>query len=71
MTTGKDIPREVAMKLCDEIRAENKRKRFSIGRLQCWGCYQWARGDTEKLCLSSKEGCNLVNNRYKLRQGHQ
>jgi len=71
MTTGKDIPREVAVKLCDEIRAENKRKWFSLGRLQCWGCYTWARGDMEKLCLSSKEGCNLVNNQYKLRQGYK
>jgi hypothetical protein len=71
MTTGKDIPREVAIKLCDGIRAENKRKRFSTGKLQCWGCYTWARGDMEKLCLSTKGGCNLVNKQYKLQQGHK
>jgi len=69
MTTGKDIPREVAMKLCDEIRAENKQRRFSISQLQCWGCCTWSRGDVGKMCLSSKEGCNLVNKRYKLQQG--
>jgi hypothetical protein len=71
MTKGMDIPREVALKLCEEIRAENKGRWFSLGRLQCWGCYTWAKGDQEKLCLSSKEGCNLVNKRYKLQQGHQ
>jgi len=71
MTAGKDIPREVALKLCDEIRAENKQKRFSMGKLQCWGCYTWSRGDMEKLCLSTKEGCNLVNKRYKLQPGHK
>ena len=31
MTTGKDIPREIALKLCAEIRAENRQKRFSPG----------------------------------------
>ena len=65
MTTGKDIPREIALKLCAEIRAENKQKRFSLAWLQCFFCYRSAGGDVEKLCLSSKEGCNLVNKRYK------
>jgi hypothetical protein len=71
MNTGKDIPREAALKLCEEIRAENKQKWFSLGRLQCWACYTWARGDVEKLCLSSEGGCNLVNKRYKLQQRQQ
>ena len=71
MTTGKDIPTEIALKLCDEIRAENKHKPFSIGRLQCWGCYKWAKRDTEKLCLSSEGGCSLVNKRYKLQKEHK
>ena len=71
MTTGKDIPRETAIKLCDEIRAENERKRFSFEKLQCWGCYKWAKGDVEKLCLASEGGCNLVNNRYKSLQERQ
>ncbi len=64
MTANQVIPREIALKLCDKIRTENKRKWFSIGRLQCWGCYKWAKGDAEKLCLSSKQGCNQVNNQY-------
>ncbi len=68
MSTGKDIPREAALKLCEEIRAENKGKWFSLGGLQCFFCYRSARGNPEKLCLSSKEGCNLVNKRHKLQQ---
>ena len=71
MLTGKDIPREVALNLCDEIRAENKRKWFSIWRLQCFFCYKFAKGDAEKLCLSSERGCAQVNKRYKLQQEHK
>ena len=75
MSTGKDIPPEVALKLCDEIQAEHKQRRwfswFSIWRLNCWGCYKWAKGDVEKLCLSSEGGCAQVNNRYKLHQEHK
>jgi len=65
MSTGKTIPREVALKLCDEIRAENKNRWFSPSGLQCFFCYKSARGNVEKLCLSSKRGCNLINQRYK------
>jgi len=67
MTTNQAIPREIALKLCEEIRTENKKKWFSFGKVQCWGCYKWSKGDVEKMCLSSEQGCNLVNNRYKLR----
>lgn len=67
MTTGKDIPRDVALKLCDEIRSENKRKRFSIWKLQCWGCYWNAKRDVEKLCVFGG-GCPQVNRRYKLQE---
>ena len=63
------IPREIAIKLCNEIQAENKRKRFPTGRLQCWGCRKYAKGDVEKMCLSSERGCNLVNKRYKSQKG--
>ncbi len=71
MTADKSIPREIALKLCDEIRAENKRKLFSIGGLQCWGCFKFTRGDVEKMCLSSEGGCTQVNKRYKGREGRQ
>jgi len=69
MTKNTVIPLEVSLKLCNEIRAENKNKPFSLWRLQCWGCCRWSRGVVEKMCLSSERGCNLVNERYKLGQG--
>lgn len=71
MTTGKDIPREIAIMLCDEIRSENKKGWFSIWRLQCFFCYKFAKGDVEKLCLSSEGGCSQVNKRYNLNRGHK
>ena len=67
-----EIPREIALKLCAEIREENLRKRFSPARMQCWGCTKYAKGDPGKMCFNSKEGnrgCNLVNKRYEEYKG--
>ncbi len=61
------IPKEVALQLGNEIRAENSGKRFSFAWFQCWGCTKFSKGNPDKMCLGSKEGyrgCNLVNNRY-------
>jgi len=74
MTADIDIPREIAIKLCEEIQIENKGKgRFSLERLQCWGCLKHANGDVEKMCLANVrgEGCNLINKRYKWQQEHK
>ena len=40
-----------------------------IDLLTCsaWGCMTYAKGNTDKMCLSSQEGyrgCNLINKRY-------
>jgi len=62
-----EIPRETALKLCAEIRQENRGKRFSATRMQCWGCTRYAKGNPVKMCLSNREGsrgCNLVDKRY-------
>jgi len=62
-----EIPRETALKLCAEIRQENRGKRFSATRMQCWGCTRYAKGNPDKMCLSNREGsrgCNLVDKRY-------
>lgn len=64
------IPREIALKLCEEIRKENERKRFGIGKTQCWGCYKFAKEDSSKLCIFTNEmnrGCSQVNKRYEKR----
>lgn len=74
MAAGINTPREIAIKLCEEIQIENKRKgKFSFERLQCWGCLKHANGDVEKMCLANEGGggCNLINKRYKSQQGHK
>ena len=68
MTTGNKIPRDVALKLCDEIRSENRQKRFPIREIGCFFCYKYAKGDVGKMCISSEQGCSLVNKRYKFQK---
>jgi hypothetical protein len=61
------IPKEVAYRLCEEIRAENRRKRVSFGAMQCWGCVTFTAGNPDKMCVANKpgyRGCSLVNARY-------
>ena len=67
-----EIPRETALKLCAEIREEN-RQRFILARVQCWGCTRYAKGDPDRMCLTSQagnRGCNLVNKRYERLKQH-
>ena len=57
------IPKDVAIRLCDEIRAEKERKLFT----QCWGCVKASKGDFSRMCASSRNdlrGCALVNRRF-------
>lgn len=56
------IPADEAARICSEIREKGVRL-FS----QCWGCMRFSKGDTAKMCFSSKpdnRGCGLVNKRY-------
>ena len=45
------IPREIAIKLCNEVRKENQNKLFNFLSYQCIGCYKFSKGDYEKMCL--------------------
>jgi len=61
------ISKEVALRLCEEVRHENRRKWFSAARWQCWGCVTFTGGNPDKMCLRTKEGydgCALVNRRH-------
>lgn len=63
----KKIEREVAIKLCDEIRNKNREKFFSFGKLMCWGCRKYAKGDYNKMCVFNHElnrGCFQVNKEF-------
>jgi len=59
------IPRDTAIRLCNEIRATKERKLFS----QCWGCVKFSKGVFDKMCAAGKpdyRGCKLVNSKYDL-----
>ena len=75
MTKNEEIPREIALKLCNEIRGEHKQRGglswFSIWRFQRFFCYRFAKGDVAKLCISNEQGCPQVNKRYELHEGYQ
>jgi hypothetical protein len=65
--TPNAIPKEVAYRLCTEIRHGYGGKWYTFAGLQCWGCIRASRGDRAKMCVSSRpdyRGCNLVNARY-------
>ena len=57
-------PLEEAQRVCDEILAENRGKRFTLAWLQCFFCSRFGRS-----CIRSENGCNLVNKRYQQRYG--
>ena len=64
------IPKEVALKLCAEIREENRGKWYTFAGFQCRGCLKFSKGDPAKMCVSSRDdyrGCNLVNKRCDVR----
>jgi hypothetical protein len=72
-TNGTDaIPKEVAFRLCDEIRQQYRGKWYTFAGLQCWGCIRASGGDPAKVCVSNRpdyRGCNLVNARHRRRAG--
>ncbi len=66
------IPRDVALQLCTEIRNQYRGKWWTLAGLQCWGCWTFTKGDSAKMCVSSRpdnRGCNLVNARYDQQRG--
>lgn len=61
------IPKETALRICDQIRTGNRSRRLSVGGLWCWGCERFSGGDPAKLCISNRpdfRGCGQVNSRY-------
>jgi hypothetical protein len=71
--TNSEIPQEIAIQLCDEIRRQYTGKWWTLAGLQCMGCVAATaavaatKGDMSKMCFSnapSCRGCNLVNARY-------
>ena len=62
-----DIPEDVALNLCAEIRQQYQGKWWTFAGLQCMGCTTSTKGDVTKMCVSNApgyRGCGLVNTRY-------
>lgn len=62
-----EIPRDVALRLCTEIEAENHGKWYRWGAWMCWGCAKFTKGDMEQRCVANApgyRGCVQVNARY-------
>ncbi|MFX1344866.1 MAG: hypothetical protein ACFFBC_05915 [Promethearchaeota archaeon] len=65
----KPIPESIALQICEEIREYNREKKFSLAKVQCWGCMKYSnkKDDIKHRCIFSKEnnrGCHLVNKVY-------
>jgi len=62
-----EIPKDVALQLCSEIRQQYHDKWWTFKGMQCMGGNAASRGDMTKRCVSNApgyRGCNLVNVRY-------
>jgi hypothetical protein len=60
------ISRDVAFRLCEKIREENRGKWYRWTAWMCWGCATFSKGDPEKMCVGSQldyRGCMQVNAR--------
>ena len=63
----RSIDRNMAIELCEKVRAENKKKKISIWKAMCYFCIKAAKGDPTKRCLCANEenrGCTQVNKRF-------
>ena len=61
------IPKDVAERLCAEIRQQYGGKWYTLAGMQCGGCLRASKNDVTKRCIYARpdyRGCNLVNARY-------
>ena len=61
------IPRETALRICEQIQGEHKKKIYMIGEIQCKACLKSSKGDSDKMCFSSSQGnhgCVYINKRF-------
>ncbi len=68
----KPISENIALQICEEVRECNREKKFSLAKVQCWGCMKYSikKNDIKHRCIFSNEdnrGCHLVNRIYDVR----
>ncbi len=59
------LPKDLAVRMCAEIRNENLDQLFSATRWQCWGCLTFSGGYHSRMNGQVVNG-NLVRDRYDL-----
>jgi len=62
-----EIPKEMALQLCTEIKLHFRGKWWTFAGMQCMGCTAASKSDLARMCVSNApgyRGCNLVNARY-------
>jgi len=67
LAVSEPIPDEMAIKLCDQVCADNRGKWYTFRGLWCWGCRTFSKGDATKRCYASKDGnrgCPQMNERW-------
>lgn len=63
----KEIPKDMALKLCSQIQQQYHGKWWTLAGMQCMGCTAASKGDLTKMCVGNApgfRGCNLVNKVY-------
>ena len=61
------IPKEVAIKLCEEVRDKNRGRWYSFNAMRCWWCYKFTKGNPDILSFSNRpdnRGCSQMNRLY-------
>jgi len=65
------IPEDVALEICELIRKQNKEKKISFSKAQCWGCMKVSnkKNDVRYRCYYNSpnldnRGCQLINKVY-------
>lgn len=63
MKNEKDIPQDIALRICAEVRDQQRIKLFT----QCWGCMKFSKGDPSKMCFHDpprNRGCPRINREF-------
>ena len=66
-----NIPTEIAIQLCAEIRKEAEQNWHTHAARWCWSCQQTSGGEPDQrgfLRAAGNRGCDLVNARYAIQQ---
>ena len=60
----KPIPKDVAIRLCEEIQQEHRGKWYTLAAWFCPVCAKLSSDEGLPGCLASDDGCWMVNRRY-------